>query len=448
MISTLETYDLNTAAGVLGSTPSDTNVSFSGVNTDSRKLQAGELFVALKGDNFDGHAYLQQAQDKGAVAAIVSERVATIQMPQLEVEDTRLALGVLAKARRNAFNGKVVGLTGSNGKTTVKELIAAILRRSGTTLATEGNFNNDIGMPLTLLKLRNDEKFAVIEMGANHPGEIAYLTNISQPDVAVITNAGAAHLEGFKSIEGVAKAKGEIFSGVKAGGFAIINADDRYCDYWLSITSHLKVLKFSINSQPADVYATEIIEHQFVLVTPHGKVKVNFPLYGKHNVANAVAASAVATALDIDLMTIRRALEGISPVKGRLNFLKGMNDVTVIDDCYNANLDSTCAAINVLAKLEGRKILVFGDMLEAGDDATSMHRQVGQLAREKGVDRLFAFGDMSREAVEVFGQGAEFFTEKPQLIEALKAELHANDKILVKGSRGMRLEDVVNSLKD
>lgn len=445
----LQVYTLANAAQVLNTELSGSDASFRQVSTDTRTLRQGDLFIALKGENFDGHDHLQQAMDNGAVGAVVS-KTADLSLPQLEVEDTRIALGQLAGARREAFGGKLVALTGSNGKTTVKELITAILTSAGKVLSTQGNFNNDIGMPLTLLRLENDEQYAVIEMGANHFGEIDYLTRIAKPDVALITNAGAAHLEGFGDIKGVSRAKGEIFSGLRAGGTAIINLDDAYADYWLSITEDFQQITFAIHRNDAEICAQDIQANNsgqvFVLQTPDQQCEITLPLPGLHNAANAVAAAAVAYALDIDIVDIKQALEGFTPVKGRLNFLQGKNGATIIDDTYNANEDSVKAAINVLAQKKGDSIFVFGDLFETGDNSEAIHRSVGSYAREKGIGLLCAVGNLSAISVETFGENARHFNSKRELIDFVSERLTRDVNVLVKGSRGMRMEEIVKEL--
>ena len=449
-MDSLQYYNLSSVARVLGSTLSGDDDVFIGVSTDTRTLKSGELFLALVGPNFDGHEHLKEASDKGAVAAVVSQELSDLSLTQIKVEDTRLALANMAKARRNAFGGQVIGLTGSNGKTTVKELIAAILKRKGKVLATQGNFNNDIGLPLTLLNIENDEAFAVIEMGANHHGEIEFLSSIARPDVALITNAGAAHLEGFGSVEGVAKAKGEIFSGLAQGGIAIINADDKYSDYWQQITNDYQQIRFGIDADDVEIKAKDVkIEANhtdLILQTPKDSISIRLSIGGKHNVLNVLAAAAVAYTQGVEIQEIKRALELFMPVKGRLDFRKSLREAIVIDDTYNANFDSTLAAIDVLADQQGKKILIIGDMLESGDSALELHENIGCIAKEKGIDELLAFGELSQAAVKTFGDNGQYFSEKQQLIDYAVKQLHENVSILVKGSRGMRMEEIVNQL--
>lgn len=450
MMDALQYYNLSSVARVLGSTLTGDDDVFSGVSTDTRTLKPGELFLALVGPNFDGHEHLREALDKGAVAAVVSQELKDLSLTQIKVEDTRIALANLAKARRNAFGGQVIGLTGSNGKTTVKELIAAILKRKGKVLATKGNFNNDIGLPLTLLNIQNDEAFAVIEMGANHHGEIEFLSSIARPNVALITNAGAAHLEGFGSVEGVAKAKGEIFSGLAQSGVAVINADDQYSEYWQQVAKDFQQLRFGMDADNAEIKANDVkIEANhtdFILQTPKDSVSIRLSIGGKHNVLNALAASAVAYTQGVDIQEIKRALELFMPVKGRLEFHKSLREAIVIDDSYNANFDSTLAAIDVLADQQGKKILILGDMLESGGAAVELHEDVGRIAKEKGIDELLAFGELSQATAKAFGDDGQYFLEKQELIDFAVKQLHENVSILVKGSRGMRMEEVVNQL--
>ena len=446
----LKNYNLTSVARVLNGTLMGEDDVFSGVSTDTRTLKPGELFLALVGPNFDGHTHLQEASDKGAVAAVVSQAFPDLSLTQIKVENTRLALADMARARRMAFSGRVIGLTGSNGKTTVKELTSAVLKRKGKVLATKGNFNNDIGLPLTLLSLENDEAFAVIEMGANHHGEIKFLTDVARPDVALITNAGSAHLEGFGSVEGVAKAKGEIFSGLSERGIAIINADDQYSDYWQKIAKDHEQIRFGIEAEDVEIKALDVRikagHTDFVLKTPKESIEIQLSIGGKHNVSNALAAAAVAYTQGIESHEIKRALELFSPVKGRLDFRKSLREAIIIDDTYNANYDSTLAAINVLADQQGKKILILGDMLESGDTAVQLHEEIGRIAKDKGIDELLAFGELSESAVKTFKANGQYFTEKQKLIDYAEKQLHENVSILVKGSRGMHMEEIVNQL--
>ncbi len=422
---------------------------FRGVSTDSRTVHEGELFFALRGDNFDGHAYLAEVAEKDAVAAVVDHQVEA-DIPQFVVADTRIALGRLAQARRVAFDGPVIAITGSNGKTTVKEMTAAILGQRGPVLATRGNFNNDIGLPLTVFRLEENDQFMVLEMGANHAGEIAYLAEIGRPDVAVITNAGAAHLEGFGSVENVAKAKGELFSHLDKDKTAVINLDDHYAPLWRKMSEPAKQLTFAIDNEQADVRALDLEAGRdgtrFRLLTPAGEAMVLLQLFGRHNVLNALAAAACALAVGSPLEDVVTGLEGFTAVDGRLKPRVGLHGALLIDDAYNANPDSMRAAVDVLASLPAKRVLVMGDMLEMGAGEKEGHADIGRYARAAGIEHLFAYGPLSASAVEAFGQGGQHFTEHEALIEALEPLLSTEVSVLVKGSRGMRMERVVSGL--
>ena len=438
---------LTTAAGWLNAKLQGADVEFFGVSTDSRSIEPGMLFVALHGPNHDGHDHLEQAHAAGAVAALV-ERPLAIDMPQLVVADTRLALGQLAAAWRRQLQTPLVAVTGSNGKTTVKEMCAAILSRAGSTLATRGNLNNDIGVPLTLLRLSQEHRFGVIEMGANHAGEIAYLTQLAAPQVAIITNAAPAHLEGFGSVEGVARAKGEIFSGLSDNGVAVINADDDYAGLWRELSSGSRTLCFGL-AKPADVGARglgDVHGSELEVLTPLGSFHLNLPLAGRHNIMNALAAITAALALNIDFSDIAAGLESLSVVKGRLTMRAGLNGATILDDSYNANPASLHAGLEVLASCRGVRLLALGDMGELGDNAEALHRQAGNDARAMGIDGLYATGRLSRRASEAFGENGHFYEQQQQLVEALLPQLNKEVTVLVKGSRSSRMERVVEAL--
>jgi len=422
--------------------------SFGGISTDTRSIQDGELFFALQGPNFDGRDYLDTARANGAAGAVVSS-VVEDELAQIAVDDAKLALGLFGAAWRKSKNVRVVGITGSNGKTTLKELVAACLVAKAPTLATQGNLNNDIGMPLMLARISDEHEFAVLEMGANHAGEIAYLAALANPDVVVITNAGAAHLEGFGSVEGVAIAKGEILQCDERPSFAVLNADDDYYDYWASLVEDIESLSFGFDDS-ADVRAGKINcsaeGSEFDLILPGATVRIALPLPGMHNVRNACAAAAVATVLGIDSEQIRSALEKVAPVEGRLRPLPGVNGCTLFDDSYNANPLSAIAAADFLAGIPGESWLVLADMKELGEGATDLHREVGASARASGVDRLLALGDLSRNYVEGFGDGAIWFENLDALLADL-ASVTASVNVLVKGSRSMRMERVVDALR-
>ena len=421
---------------------------FEGISTDTRSIRDGQLFFALQGPNFDGRDYLGSARANGAAGAIVSS-VVEDELAQITVDDAKLALGRFGAAWRNSKNVCVVAITGSNGKTTLKELVAACLDAKAPTLATEGNLNNEIGMPLMLARISDEHEYAVLEMGANHAGEIAYLASLANPDVVVITNAGAAHLEGFGSVEGVAIAKGEILQGNDRPSVAVLNADDDYYDYWASLVEDVTSLSFGFAAS-ADVRAKNIVSNakgsDFKLILPNTSLHVTLPLPGVHNVRNACAAAAVACALGIDSEQICSALENIVPVEGRLRPLPGVNGCTLFDDSYNANPLSAIAAADFLASLPGESWLVLADMKELGEGAEELHREVGASARASGVDRLLALGDLAQHYVEGFGTGAVWYEDMEALL-ADAGEAGDSVNVLVKGSRSMRMERVVDALR-
>jgi len=422
---------------------------FTGVSTDTRTIRAGDLFVALTGPNFDGHNFIVQAANAGAVGSFVSRKL-DLALPQVQVDDTRLALGRLASAWRARFNIPVVAVTGSNGKTTVKNMIAAILSVRGPTLATIGNLNNDIGVPLTLLRLRESDHHAVIEMGMNHAGEIDYLTHLACPTVALVNNAAAAHLAGLGSVEAVARAKGEIFSGLSSDGTAIINADDPHAALWRGLAGTRRILSFGME-QPADVSATCVLNESgstLQLQTPYGGITMRLPLLGRHNAMNALAASSAALAAGASLADIQAGLEKLKAVSGRLEVKAGTQGARVLDDSYNANPGSLAAGIEVLRNASGERVLVFGDMGELGDTAASLHQRVGELAKKVGIEHLFAVGPLSRAAVEAFGPNGRHFDSHEALVETLRPMMHSNMTVLVKGSRSMKMERIVAGIVD
>jgi UDP-N-acetylmuramoyl-tripeptide--D-alanyl-D-alanine ligase len=424
------------------------DAEITGVAIDTRKLQPGDLFVAIKGERADGHDYLDEAAARGAVAALVTRKVDG-ELPQVLVNDTELALGDLASAVRAQRDVRVVGITGSNGKTTVKTLVASILSRHGRTHVSAGNFNNELGLPLSLLSMPQDTEYAVFEMGAGKPGDIAYLAAIARPDIGLVTLIAPAHLARMGSIEGVAETKGALYQALPADGIAIINADDAFASFFGGLAGARRQLRFGLD-QPADVGA-DIIEQRvdgsrFVLSTPHGDAEVALPLPGRHNIANALAATAVALALEVPLETIVTGLEQVPGVAGRLRRETMDGGWTLIDDSYNANPSSMAAAIDTLLLAGGERWLVLGDMAELGADARALHAGIGVRARERGVDRLFAVGPLGVATVEAFGAGGEHFDDKAALIAALKSRVHAGVTCLVKGSRSAGMEQVVAAL--
>jgi len=440
---------LATAADAMQGVLHGADIPYGGVSTDTRTVQAGELFFALSGPNFDGAEFVSQAVAKGAVGAVVAEQT-TDEIPQITVDDTRLALGRLGSAWRQQHDATVIGVTGSNGKTTLKEMIAACLAMSASTMATAGNLNNDIGMPLMLLRIDASHRYAVIEMGANHGGEIAYLTSLALPDVVVITNAGAAHLEGFGSLTGVAEGKGEILQDAKRPQCAVLNVDDDFYDYWRSLADDTSVLSFGL-SDHADVYASEIEAGRettsFRLHLPDTSVAIELPLVGIHNVRNACAAAAVSCALNVSAADIKTALESIVPVSGRLQPIAGLHGATLYDDSYNANPVSVIAAGEFVAALDGSGWMVLGEMGELGEDAQTMHEQVGAALRDAGIARVFAVGELSKATVAGFGEGGEWFASMDELTAAVAADLNSQANVLVKGSRSARMERAVDAIR-
>ena len=436
---------LNEAARLLDCAPLQGDINFTGITTDSRQIVPGMLFAALAGQTFDGHDYLQQAMDLGAVAALV-DRDVPADLPVLKVTDVLAALGTLAGHWRNACPAKVIGITGSNGKTTVKEMVANILRQDGEVLATSGNFNNELGLPLTVFQLNKSHDYAVLEMGASNPGDIAYLAGIARPDVGVITNIGPAHLQGFINIQGVAQAKGELFAALPTDGVAIINAAEPWVDLWQDINKAGKTFYF--NGDEENHIRARHDAGNVVVSTPLGEFPLQLPLPGVHNLTNALAATAVCLALDVPLAHIKAGLETVQPVPGRLSLKHADSGWIVIDDTYNANPASLYAALQVLATQNGEPWLVMGDMKELGSNSRKMHAELGDAARSLGVRRLFALGEASTAAVDAFGPNAEHFNSRDGLIEALRAELRPGIACLVKGSRSMGMEHVVKAISN
>lgn len=427
------------------------NVGFSRVVTDTRTLAAGDLFVALKGENFDGHEFVARAGEAGAVGAIVSRRI-DCALPQIIVNDTLTALQEYAASWRNDFDLPIVAVTGSNGKTTTKQMLSSIFVSRGPVLATQGNLNNHIGLPLTLLSLRREHSTAVIEMGASHHGEIELLTRLTRPNIGVITQAGDAHLEGFGSREGVARAKGELFAGLGAG-VAVINADDAYAPLWREISKNSSTLSFGFSEQ-ADVRALHVqpfpaespVGTRFELRAPEGRQTVNLPLPGRHNVCNALAAAACAVALGMDLKDIAAGLARMDAPQGRLSWKTTREGARLLDDSYNANPTSLQAGMELLASLSGERVLVLGGMAELGANAPQLHHDAGRSAKTLGINRLYALGPLAAEAARGFGEGAHAFEDFNELAAALRPHLNKNVALLVKGSRSSRMERVVAAL--
>jgi len=444
-------WQLSQIAEAVGGRLLGTDCRIVGVSTDTRAVTAGQLFIALRGERFDAHDFLEQALASGAAAVLVADagRIPA-GASAVVVDDTRLALGRLAAAWRRQFSLPMIAVTGSNGKTTTKEMIAAILKAAfgDAVLATQGNFNNDIGLPLTLLGLDSAHRAAVIEMGMNRPGEIAYLTRIGAPTVALVTNAQRAHLEGMGDLDEVAREKGSIFSGLTADGVAVINADDAYASFWREQVGVQPVRSFGID-RPADVRAglrQHGLETALVLHAAEGDAEFTLAIPGRHNARNALAAAAACLAAGVPLVAVAQGLTAFAGVKGRLQLCKGRSGAQILDDTYNANPDSVRAGIDVLAATIGRKVLVLGDMGEIGEASGQYHDEIGGYAKSQGVDRLFALGDASQQAVRNFGEGARHFCNIDKLIAAVDKELGPETTVLVKGSRFMKMERVVDAL--
>jgi UDP-N-acetylmuramoyl-tripeptide--D-alanyl-D-alanine ligase len=446
---------LEQAAQALGATVIGGDVRFESVSTDSRSIERGALFVALHGERFDGHDYVGAARERGAVAAMV-ERVAGVAaqaagLPLLVVGDAKLALGGLAKHWRARFRIPVVGVVGSNGKTTVKEMTAAILRAQfgeKRVLATAGNLNNDIGLPLTLLRLTDTHEVAVVELGMNHPGETAMLAAIAQPTIGLINNAQREHQEFMKSVADVATEHAALLSALPAYGAAIINADDAFAGYWRNIAGMRPIRDFGQRTEAMVTGRHQLTASgtELEIVLPEGVASATLRIPGAHNVQNALAAAAAASAAGAMPEAIGAGLSAFRPAKGRLQVFTTPGGATLIDDSYNANPDSVRAAIDVLAARDGWRILVLGDMGEVGDEGPAFHVEVGRYARERGIDSVLATGPQTAETVRAFGSGAEHFAAFDALLARCTALALTNTTLLVKGSRFMRMERVVSAL--
>ncbi len=463
-------------ASVLNADLIGEDCEFSQVSINTRTLAAGDLFVAIKGENFDAHDYVQQAEEQGACGLVVEQAVAST-LPQIIVADSRIALGDIASLWSSAFTLPIIAVTGSCGKTTVKEMTAAILQAAfceddqPCILATQGNLNNDIGVPLTLLRLNKAHKAAVIEIGANHIGEIKQLVNIVQPDVAVITNVAPAHIEGFGSLDGVAQAKGEIYSGIAQGGTAVINADDDYASYWGDVCDKLdkslKRVRFGLNHS-AEIYAQVVTQltseitttqqekitgQEIVINTPQGQLTVDLPQPGMHNVYNALAATAVSLAVGVSQQAVKTGLESFSNIAGRLEQKTGLHSSRLFDDTYNANPGSVRAGIEAIKQVKGKHVLVLGDMGELGAEAEALHYELGQDAFRLGIDSLFTIGSLTEATYKGFidagadTRQAQYFTDRNDLTNELKKVLQSEHVVLIKGSRTMKMEEIVAALE-
>jgi UDP-N-acetylmuramoyl-tripeptide--D-alanyl-D-alanine ligase len=445
--------DLETFASVTGGKLVGDDAAFGPVQTDSRTIEAGALFVALAGERFDGHDFVADVAKRGAAGAVVSRRI-DCALSQVVVTDPLTALSQFARAWRRSFQGPVVGITGSNGKTTVKEMTGAILAGLGPCLVTQGNLNNHIGVPLTLCRLEDAHRSAVIEMGANHLREIAHLASIARPDVGLVINAGPAHLEGFGGLEGVARGKGEMFEALDTTGTAVVNADDRFAALWHNLARRVgRIVTFGMRER-ADVSASDVrsrlgptgFQTTFELATPEGRRTIELALAGEHNVMNALAATAAAMAAGANLDAVERGLRSMRAVAGRLEVKRAKGGARVIDDAYNANPGSLRVGLRALAEVPGERWLVLGEMAELGEEGPRLHAEMGALARECGVARLLAVGEGSRPAVAAFGEGASWHASTDDLLATLLPDLHAGLTIYVKGSRVNRLERVTAAL--
>ncbi|MFE0585818.1 UDP-N-acetylmuramoyl-tripeptide--D-alanyl-D-alanine ligase [Pantoea vagans] len=443
---------LKTLAEITGGTLHGSDFTLNDVTTDTRKVTAGSLFVALVGERFDAHDFAEEAIASGAQALLVSKHL-PVAVPQVVVEDTRIAFGRLGAWVRQQSTARVVALTGSSGKTSVKEMTAAILRQCGETLYTAGNLNNDYGVPMTLLRLTAEHQYAVIELGANHQGEIAYTTDLVKPESALVNNLAAAHLEGFGSLAGVAKAKGEIFQGLPAHGIAILNDESNDWPNWQSTLQDKTVWRFSPQAGECDFSARDIRIAQdgthFVMNTPRGTAEIVLPLPGRHNIANALAAAALALSVDAPLSAVQQGLKNLQSVPGRLFPVRLSAHQLLLDDSYNANVGSMTAAVQVLSEMPGYQVLVAGDMAELGEETEKCHREIGEAAREAGLDRVLTCGKFSHFISENSGVG-EHFSDKTALTERLRELLseHSEITVLIKGSRSAAMEQVVQSLKE
>lgn len=437
----------------LGGELSGGDVMFSNVSTDTRSLQCGDLYLALVGENFDGNAFVTEAESRGACAAVTS-RESKSSIPTLLVEDTHIALGEIANLTRRSSAAAVVALTGSQGKTTVKEMLHAILSSSAECLATAANLNNTIGVPLTLLQIEEQHEFVVVEMGANSAGEIAFSVAATEPNIALITNASAAHIEGFGSLQGIVEAKGEIIDGLRSDGVMVLNADDAHVKDWAQRAEGKKVIRFSMDNGAGDAhyFASDIEDladgtSRFNLNTPAGSQQIETNFLGRHNVLNAVAAAAAAMEAGASIQDVRKGLSSVGPVAGRLAPLAGLNGCRILDDSYNASPGSFFAAIDVLSACEGQKILVMGDMKELGEETDSAHRSVGEYAAAASIDALWATGEKSKLAVQAYQGSGKHYETKDALIAALQDEAGSDLTILIKGSRGAQMNQVVTAMK-
>lgn len=455
---------MSQVAEALGSNLQGDDVLMTGVSKDTRSIRPGDLYIALNGERFDGHRFIADASRAGASAVVVCESADVSELPQLpqvQVADTRIALGRLAAFWRQRWqeqdnNRKLIGITGSNGKTSIKEMCNKILvdhTHADEVLATTGNLNNDIGMPMMLLELNKQHRFAVIEMGANHVGEIDYLSRIARPDVAIVNNVGPAHLEGFGSMDNIAKAKAEIYNGLSEDGFAVINRDDVYAPFWFDYCENhcaaQNVISFSMQDNQADVFAESLSDGGYRITVAGESAELRMTVPGEHNVMNALAAISVTNCVGVPLSSAVASLSNFSNIKGRLTIISSDSGYRVIDDSYNANPRSVSAAVDVLSGMKqqaNHTVLVLGDMAELGEEAQQLHNEIIEKAKSSGITALYATGEFYKDAVSRFGENGFWFNDKKQLADALRDFLSKDDIVLVKGSRSAAMEEVVEQL--
>lgn len=426
----------------------ETLSAFQSFSVDTRTLQKGDVFVALKGPNFDGHKFIEEATKKGAIAAIVSKEISS-SIPLIKVNDTFETLTILASNRRNMVKIPIIALTGSCGKTTTKTMLASILSSCGKTLATEENLNNNLGVALTLLKIQAEHQFAVIEVGASIKGEINYSAQMIKPDIAIITNISPVHLEGFDNLDGIAHEKTDLFRNLANKGIAILNADDQYFNYWQKQINR-QFVSFGLENK-ANIYANNVKIEQngdtsFILHTPKNSQLINLSVIGQHNIKNALAAAAACYAINIPMTKIKIGLETMMPVTNRLIKKQGLHGATIINDTYNANPVAMEAALSVLMLAPDKKMLVFADMGELGSNAEKYHYELGIKARNLGLDNIFTIGKLARITAEAFGEGAFHFDDRNELIKAVRAKLADDVTVLVKGSKSNHLWEIVEQL--
>ncbi|MBB3183494.1 UDP-N-acetylmuramoyl-tripeptide--D-alanyl-D-alanine ligase [Halomonas fontilapidosi] len=450
-MSTVGLQHLGEIAAVLGLDAPADDLPVGAIVTDTRQLAPGALFVALRGERFDAHDFIGQARAAGAVAALV-ERPVDDPLPQLVVADSRLALGLLGRARRRTWGGPLVAVTGNSGKTTVKQMLATLLTRSGPTLATQGNLNNDIGAPLTLLALEADHRQAVVELGANHLGEIAWTTALAAPRVAVITNVTGAHVGEFGGMGRIAQAKAEILAGLPPDGVAVLNRDDAFFVTWASLAAPREVLDFGLDRRArlrGETLACDALgRYAFTLVLDGRKIgRVQLALLGRHNVANALAAAAAALAMGLAEAEVLAGLEAVSPMSGRLSVVEGRHGSRLLDDTYNANPGAVKAALDVLVTLPGPHWCLLGAMGELGGESDRLHAELGHYARERGVDFLGTLGEPARPASRAFGEGGVHFDDREALMRHVLHHLPPATSVLVKGSRSAGMERIVAALR-